>query len=678
MDQVTNLLLGLGVGAVIAALAIGVVLTYRASGVVNFAHAATGMFIGYVYIALRTTGDLVLPVPWDSWRIPIFTAGIQGHRALVCCGIPTSATAFTITMIYAALLGLVLYVLVFRPLRTAPTLAKVVASVGLFLYFFSIADLQFGGQGSAVGSSTDILPNAGVDVLGVVIPQNRLWLTGLVLLATAGLAALFHYTRFGLATRAASESEKGAVLLGLSPDRLAAVNWMLAAMLAGGAVILFEPIAGIDPGNTSLLIVPALAAALVGRFTSFGITAAAGLTIGMLQSWLLAFQSDHGWVPTGIQVALPLVLIIILMAVRGELLPARGVLRESHYPRSPRPRAVAPATAIMCGAAVLALLVLDSEWRQGIILSAIFALLALSVVVLTGYVGQISLAPVAFSGVAAFSMVKFTEWGLPFPFSPLAGALVATALGLLLGLPAVRVRGMNLAIATVAAAVGIEELVLRWNWFTGGGLGKDVPPPELFGVDLGIAAEGDAFPRAVFGIFCVFVLALCCVAIANLRRGSTGLWFLAVRSNERAAAAAGIDVRRVKLSAFGLASFLAGLGGCLLAYQRQALSASSFAVFESLALLAMTYLAGIASVGGALLAGAFAKGGLLTVAMGQGSSKYQFAVNGVALIVVAVLYPDGITGAVGALVRRLTGRRSTPPPAETAPATDIIPDPVSS
>jgi ABC-type branched-subunit amino acid transport system permease subunit len=215
---------------------------------------------------------------------------------------------------------------------------------------------------------------------------------------------------------------------------------------------------------------------------------------------------------------------------------------------------------------------------------------------------------------------------------------------------------MNLAIATVAAAVAIEEMVLGWDWFTGGGVGKEVPAPELFGVDLGIAATGNAFPRAVFGIVCVAVLAVACAAVANLRRGATGLAFLAVRSNERAAAAAGIDVRRVKLLAFGVSSFLAGLGGCLLAYQRQQLSASSFAVFESLALLAMTYLAGIASIAGALVAGAFAKGGLLTVALDQESSQYTYVVNAVALIAVAVLYPDGVTGAIGSLWQRARQR----------------------
>jgi ABC-type branched-subunit amino acid transport system permease subunit len=303
------------------------------------------------------------------------------------------------------------------------------------------------------------------------------------------------------------------------------------------------------------------------------------------------------------------------------------------------------------------MLSMGSDWRQGIIISCIYGLIALSVVVLTGYVGQISLAPFAFAGIAAFAMVKLTDWGIPFPIAPLIAGLVAVAAGLVAGLPAVRVRGMNLAIATLAAAAAIEELVLGWEWFTGGGVGTEVPEPTLFGVDLGISAVGEGFPRAAFGVLCIGVLALCAVAVANLRRSGTGLHFLAVRSNERAAAAAGVDVRRTKLLAFGISSFLAGIGGTLLAYQRQALSADSFAVFESIALLALTYLAGIASVGGAMLAGVFAQGGMLTVALDNDSSQYQFAVNGLMLIAIAILYPTGITGAAYSLAARVHARQ---------------------
>jgi ABC-type branched-subunit amino acid transport system permease subunit len=624
-----------------------------------------GMFIGFVYADLRRSGDLVLPILGLPDRIPVFTAGVQGRRALVCCGIPTEATAFTMTLIYAALLGLLVHFIVFRPLRSAPALAKVVASLGLFLYFFAMADIRFGSQGAAVGSPQPILPTETIDIAGVIIPRDRFWLTALVILVTALLWALFKYTRFGLATRAAAESEKGAVLLGHSPDRLAALNWMAASVLAGGAVILFAPIAGLNPSSTSLLIVPALAAALVGGFKSFWITTIGGLGIGMLQSSLLQLESDYSWLPSGIQLGLPFILIIVIMAVRGETLPTRGSLHVGRFPRSPRPLAVGPTAVVGVVLGSVALLTLGSEWRQGIIISTIFAVIALSVVVLTGYVGQISLAPFAFAGIAAFSMVKLTDWGVPFPLAPIGAALVAVAIGLLAGIPAVRVRGMNLAIATLAAAVAIEELLLGWDWLTGGGVGTRVPPPELFGVDLGISAVGDGFPRAAFGILCVVGLALCAVAIANLRRSPTGLRFLAVRSNERAAAAAGVDVTRTKLFAFAVSAFMAGIGGTLLAYQRQALSADSFAVFESLALLAVTYLAGIAAIGGALIAGVLAQGGLLTVALDSDSSQYQFAINGIALIAVAILYPDGVTGALYRL-----GRRFTPPSPSSSAGTE--------
>jgi ABC-type branched-subunit amino acid transport system permease subunit len=250
---------------------------------------------------------------------------------------------------------------------------------------------------------------------------------------------------------------------------------------------------------------------------------------------------------------------------------------------------------------------------------------------------------------------------VPFPFAPLLAALVAVAVGLVVGIPAVRVRGMNLAIATLAAAVAVEELVLKWDWFTGGLGGSRVPRPELFGVDLGIQATGDDFPRPAFGVACIVVLMVTALAVAYLRRGPVGLRWLAVRGNERAAAASGLDVRRVKLGAFALSSFLAGLGGTLLAYEYDTLSVNSFSVFQSLALLAITYLGGIASLGGAFIAGILAQGGVITAATGGKSSQTQFAINGLMLIVVAAVYPEGISGALRATWTRLTKRfRSAP------------------
>ncbi len=575
MTELQYLLLGLGAGAVIAALALGVLLTYRASGVVNFAHAALGMYLAYTYISLRQRGELLIPIVGLPGRVQIFPSDVK----------PTWATAFAMTMAVGALIGLVVYWLVFRPLRQAPALAKVVASLGLFLYLLGITNQRLGSQGGALAKPKPILPAKVVDLLGVQIPADRIWLLGLVIVATAVLAGVFHYTRFGLATRAAAESEKGAVLLGHSPDRLAAVNWMIAAMLAGAAVILIAPISGLDPGTTSLLITPALAAALLGGFRSFTLTTLAGLGIGMLQSEILNLRGELSWIPDlDWQAALPLIIIVVIMAIRGERIPSRGALREGRFPVSPTPThitwwAVGGSVVVLVG-----LFTLDSSWRQGLIVSMVTALIALSIVLLTGYVGQISLMPLALAGISAFTMIKLTvSFHVPFPLAPLLAALVATAFGLAIGLPAVRVRGINLAIATLAAATAVEELVFKWSWFSGGLAGTSVPRPRLFGVDLGIGASGSAFPRPAFGVLCLVVLVAMAVAVANLRRGATGLRWLAVRANERSASSTGIDVRRTKLVAFALSSFAAGLGGTLLAYEYDTLSVNSFTVFASLA-----------------------------------------------------------------------------------------------
>ncbi|MEZ5170456.1 MAG: hypothetical protein R3A49_06885 [Acidimicrobiia bacterium] len=423
-------------------------------------------------------------------------------------------------------------------------------------------------------------------------------------------------------------------------------------------MILIAPIARLDPVTSSLLVVPALAAALLGGFRSFLIAATAGLAIGMLESELLKLQADHGWLPDGIQQGVPFLLVILVMALRGRSLPTRGDLIQRLLPRSPTPHHAGVTTLVLAAGAVAGLLTLGSVWRQGIITTTIATLLCLSIVVLTGYVGQISLAPMAFAGFGGFAVIKFTEaYGIPFPLAPVLAAAAAVALGLLTGLPAVRVRGMSLALVTLAAALAVEEIVFRWGWLTGGLGGTDVPPPEIFGMDLGIAARGTGFPRPAFGILCVIVTALAGLLVANYRRSLTGLRFLAVRANERAAAAAGIDVARTKLTAFAISSFLAGLAGCLLAYQRQTISGDSFLVFLSLSFLALTYLGGIAGVSGAVIAGLLAQGGLVTVALDQtggDAAEYQFAISGVVLVVVAVAYPDGIAGAVRSAWERLT------------------------
>ena len=326
-------------------------------------------------------------------------------------------------------------------------------------------------------------------------------------------------------------------------------------------------------------------------------------------------------------------------------------------------------TGVVVLAGIVALVTLDSSYRLGIIISAIATVVALSVVVLTGLVGQISLATYALAGTAGFAMVRVGDsLGLGFPLAPLVGIIVAVGFGILAGLPAVRVRGLTLAVTTLAASIAIEELLFRWSWFSGGAEGARVPEPTIFGVDLGIAAPGDAYPRVAFGVLVLGAMALAMALVVNLRRGTTGRQWLAVRANERAAEAVGVPVARVKLGATAVAAGLAGLAGVLLAYQSQVVSAGSFGAIESLVAVAMAYLAGIATPVAALLAGVLTAGGLLTVVLdelSEGSSKYQFALNGLLLMVIAVRFPAGLIGSA-------RPRRRRPRPAEAPPRAEMI------
>jgi len=278
-------------------------------------------------------------------------------------------------------------------------------------------------------------------------------------------------------------------------------------------------------------------------------------------------------------------------------------------------------------------------------------------VVLTGYVGQISLAQYAFAGLAAFATAKLAIAGVPFPWSPALAVLLTVAVGVLVGLPALRVRGMTLAVATIGAAVAIEQLVFASPALNGL---HDVPRPRVFGLDLGFLARGDANFRPAFGVMTLVVLVACWLVVVNLRRSATGLRWLAVRANERAAAASGIDVGRTKLGAFAVSAALAGLGGALLAYESPALSPQQFMVVGGLAVLALCYLGGVGTVTGALVAGALASGGVLTQLQGGttgSASSTQFAVSGALLVAVVILAPDGLALRAGALLRRAVGRR---------------------
>jgi ABC-type branched-subunit amino acid transport system ATPase component/branched-subunit amino acid ABC-type transport system permease component len=651
------LLLGLGNGGVFAALAMALVVTYRSSGVLNFATGAQALYAAYTYSLLRN-GQLLVPIPglgptwsvgsaWGFWPALLVTLGIQ------------------------AVMGMLAYLLVFRPLRNHRPVTKAVASIGLMGLLTAIVSYQVG---SAVVVVNPIFPQDHLQFLGVNIATDRLLLAGTIVAIGVVLTLLFRYTRFGLATRASAESEVGALVSGLSPDRIALVNWVISFVVCGIAGVLIAPLVPLEPGTYTLFIVPALAAAVVGRFHSLGWAIATGLAIGALESLSVYINGVHPGFPAGAGELVPLVLVLVVLAFREPTLPRRGALLQPTLGRAPRPRWPIPTAVVGFGIGLLAIYTLSGNDRAGLYTSFITGVITLSLVVVTGYTGQISLAQLTLAGVSAYILSTFANsWGIPFPVAPLLAALVAAGAGVVIGIPALRVRGLMLGVVTLTFAAGVEAIWFNNNSIDGGSGGLAIPTPRLFGLDLGIGSGRD-FPRPAFGILCLVVLTLVALGVSLLRTSRLGSAMLAVRADERSAAAAGINVVRVKLVGFAVAAFIAGLGGALLAYQLGNVTFQDFDAFLGLVLFSVVVVAGITSVSGGILAGIITSGGVLVTAIssnvGQGGvDNWYGVIAGVGVILTVIFNPEGIVGPTHLfLEQRRTRRALARPDAAMVPA----------
>jgi ABC-type branched-subunit amino acid transport system permease subunit len=652
------LLLGIGAGVIYGTLGLGLVMTYRASGVINFAYGAIAAYSTYVFSGLESDG--VYPIPplpnplvivewigkllgqdWQIWQIP---TEIQFAEPWPWWAAVAGALAT------AGIIGFLFHYLVFRLLRYQPPLARVVASVGLMIFLQAAIVIRFGTGARVIPS---LLPTNAIAIAGTRIPVDRFILFGLMIVLTVVLLVVYQRTKFGIRTRAAAENEQSATLVGISADSIAAVNWILAAVLAGMVGILVAPITGLTPSNYTLFIIPALGAALLARFTSFQIAVAAGLAIGMGQSLLQIMEIRLDWVPSiNLAAGLPLLIIVVAMMFRGQVLPTRGEVERGRLPWA-IPTRVRWRVALPWIFGTAAFLIWGPfDYRNATINTMIGAVLAMSLVVVTGWVGQISLAQLSIAGISAFALSSLSiDMGIPFPIAPLLSACIAMVFGLIVAIPALRVRGASLAIMTLAAAVAIEVFLFRSSGFFFGDRPRVVDPPSLFGIEFGpnspFIIDDGKVPSPSFGLFVLVVLVVSFFALIRLRRSMLGAQMLAVRSNERAAAAAGVSVPGIKLAAFAIASFMAGIGGALTAYKFGTYSMESFSVLASLSLFAFSYLGGIATISGAIYAGSLVPQGLGTYIIEDlivDLGRYEAYLAGIFLVITALVQPEGIDG----------------------------------
>ncbi len=661
-------MLGLGLGAIYALAAQGIVLVYRGSGVLNFAQGAMAAVGAYAYVEATDGG------------FPTWLAVVTGVAAAAAVGVSTQ-------------------VLIMRPLRRASPLTRLVATLGLLTVLQAGMigwPFNFGAQQRFVDG---FLPSGVFEPFkNVAVSSDRIWLLGIAVVLSTVLWALYKFTRFGLATRAVAENQEAAASLGRSPDLIATVNWAAGAGLAGLAGILVVPIIGLSVNQVLLLLVPALAAALVGGFTSFPLTLLGGVLIGVIESEL---TSNANWIPEllkqpGWSKSVPFIVIIAVLVFRGRALPLRGTVLD-RMPRLGTGRIRLPVLAVVLAfmwvelnhlVTVFGYAGFHVNWVNTVTTTMVVATISLSLVVVTGYTGQLSLAQYALAGTGAYVASRAASGGellstfsfgrVSFGVALILGVLCAIPVGVLVGLPALRTRGVNLAIATLGLALLIERVVLGNADYTGGFAGTVVKPPSLFGIDLDPITHAGRYAT-----FCMVMFTIAALAVANLRRGRAGRRLVAVRTNERAAASLGIGVIGAKLYAFGLSAAIAGLGGILLAFQSRSVLFAQFNVFASIQVVVQTVLGGIGFIGGALFSGLIALGGSLTFAIQAWVGAADLAVvlaTGIFLILDLILFPDGVVAQLEGSARRVLSllRRLVQVPVRPAPPLgDVSREPIT-
>lgn len=621
MSALTNAVFGVGTGAAFALLAVGIVLVYRASGVLNFAHASMAMVCAYVNFELLE-------------RFP---------------GVPVGV-ALLAAVAFGAALGAGLHAVVFRPLAGASQVVKLLASFGVAGALQGLVGVVFERLGTPTTFGRSLFPvDRGVVLFGAAIPYQRLALIGVGVGLAGGLAALLHRTQFGVYVRALAQNPLAARLAGVPERQVQAVTWGLAGATAAVAGVLVVPFGVLSPLALSGFQLKALAAALVGGFVSPVAAVAGGLGLGLVQELLVEAPPPLD----GLRGAVAGVVVIALLLVRVERffvspLEAQALEAEAAFARVSAPALTGSPRAWLTGGALacLVLTAVSGFWAFVLTRTFLYAVLGLSLVVLTGWSGQVSLMPGTFAGVgASLAWVFGAKLGYPFALAVPMAATATLPVCLVVGAVALRLRPLYLAVATVALAGVFEEVLFTQRWFANAGEAMRVSRPSLLAGD------------HVYGVFVGIVATLAFAMAAALGRSRTGRALQMARDNEAAAAAAGANPVKYKLVAFAFSAVLAGLSGALLAHLLGAYSAAAFGFLVlSLSAFGLAIVGGIRSPVGPLV------GALLFVLVSEvfrssGSvSDWLSVAVGVGIVVVLAVEPGGLAGLAGRLRDRLSGR----------------------
>ncbi|MGH2812315.1 MAG: ABC transporter permease [Actinomycetota bacterium] len=609
-------------GSVISFISIGLVLIYRTSRIINFAGAqigTTAMLVG------------VLLVAQSGWN---WFAGVG-------IGIAIAVAA-----------GALIELAVVRRFFKSPRLILTVATVALALILGFISLILPGLWDLDIAAPrmpppvdfTFSIPDPRGETFPVRFDANHLIALISVPIVIGGLGAFLKFTRAGVASRAVADNADRASLLGVPVKRVSTVVWTVAAGLSGLGALMRASTVGLPLLGQALdsgLLVRALAPAVAGRMESLATTFVASVVLGIVDQTVFFRASDPA---ISNMILFVVILAALVLRRRGQISRAgetEGATWQAAKEVRPIPRElqavpeVRYGKPIAGGALILAMILfgaLAPESRVNILsLVLIFGILGASLVILTGWAGQISLGQVAFFAIGAaicgkLAMENDFNLLLVIPLAGLAGAVVA----MVIGLPALRIRGLFLAASTAAFALFVGSMVLNPNyfgWFVPGRGRLD--RPQLFGIDLA--------SHRTFYFFVLVALLLILASIRSLRRSRTGRVLIGGRDNERAARSFAVNVTFSRLTAFALSGFYAAIAGALYAIHQNTVNATAFGVERSLQVFVMVVLGGIGSVPGALIGAAYFFGAQYFV-----SPTLSLLLTGGGMLIVLMILPGGL------------------------------------
>jgi branched-chain amino acid transport system permease protein len=634
-------LAGIALGSIYAIASAGIVITYVSAGVLNFAFASMAYFVARFYYWLNSQ---------HGW--------------------PTNAAGAVSILVLAPVMGILLYLVLFRFIRGKPTLVKLVATIGLSVALPVVADLLFGTQTITSAPGLASLSDQPFRFLGAPVTTDQVITYGfLIAIVLVGVAVL-RFTDVGLKVRAVVDSDAMASLSGVNPSRVALGVWAASATLAGIAGILVAPSNGLTTVGMTTLMAAAFAAVVVARLRSLPIAVLASLAMGVLTDVLQKYLPQNNAFTSDLITSIPFVFILI--ALFAQLMRSGPVLDDSGT-AGPLDDAIQPAHESigftesdgrsfgrMKGAlgaapwiliAALPIIFRGSQYWLGLVaLGFCYAITFLTYTIVTGEGGMLWLSQIIFAGAGAIAAAQFVSvWHIPVLLAIIMAGMLVAGVGAIIGLLTIRLGDLYVALVTLSFGLLVETLVFTQGRFLQGGLGVAISPPAF-------ASSVFALSYLALAVFAVFA-----ILTVNLRRSTSGIALRAVRDSEEASRTIGLSVLQVKVIVAAIAAFVAAIGGAFLSIDAAVAQPQSYETFVGLVWLAVVATMGVRSITGAALAGlAFALlPGVFSVYIPSQWAEVPALLFGLGAIGF-VRHPEGIVVHTGRQLRRFLTRMSAP------------------